>query len=287
MTLGFWIVLSLITKIVLYIGTIGAAGTALFRVIFSDVAHLASKRLFGWLVFTAICATFLGYALRSATLTGDSSGLTDMEMHLLLWDTAVGTSFTTRMIGLFILLLSLLMKRSGAIIAMLIGAAIVLWSFTQIGHATELGTWFTSILFFIHFATAAFWVGALVPLLRAANGNTTLQQAADIADRFGRKAAVLVPILIAAGLVLAWNLLPDIASIWTTAYGRLLLLKIVFVAGLLGLAAANKLRFVPAMERGDPAGALHLAKSIKWEICAVLVILTITAFLTSTVTFPE
>ncbi|MCO4839325.1 MAG: CopD family protein [Rhodobacteraceae bacterium] len=287
MTLGLWIMLSLITKIFLYLGTIGAAGTAIFRAVFPDVAHLASKRLLVALVFIAICATFVGYALRSAMLTGDSSGLTDMEMHLLLWDTAVGTSFVTRMIGLGILLLSLLMARSGSTIAMLVGAAIALWSFTQIGHATDLNTWTTSIMFFIHFATAAFWVGALLPLLNAAQGATNLQQAADISERFGRKAAVLVPVLVIAGLVLAWKLLPDVTSAWATAYGRLLFAKIAFVGGLLGLAAANKFRFVPAMERGDPAGAEHLAKSIKWEMCAVLLILTITAFLTSTVTLPE
>jgi putative copper resistance protein D len=287
MTLGFWIILSLITKIFLYIGTIGAAGTAIFRTIFPDFAPLASKRLLGYLVVVAIVATIIGYALRSAALVGDSSGLTDMEMHLLLWDTAVGTAFVTRATGLGILLLSLLMARSGSIIAMLIGATITLWSFTQIGHATDLNTWFTSIMFFIHFATAAFWVGALLPLLNAAQGATTLQQAADISERFGRIAAVLVPVLVIAGLVLAWKLLPDVTSAWATAYGRLLFVKIAFVTALLGLAAANKFRFVPAMERGDPAGAEHLAKSIKWEMCAVMVIFTTTAFLTSTVTLPE
>ena len=287
MTLGFWIVLSLICKIFLYVGTIGAAGTAIFRAVFPDFTYLASKRLLGSLIFIAICATLVGYALRSAALTGDSSGLTDMEMHLLLWDTAVGTSFVTRLIGLAILLASLFKHGRGSLITMLVGAAVVLWSFTQIGHATDLDTWFTSIVFFIHFVVAAFWVGALLPLLLAAQGSTTLQDAADIADGFGRQASILVPILVIAGLVLAWNLLPDVASIWESAYGRLLLVKTAVVAGLLALAAANKFRFVPAMERGDPAGAQHLAKSIKWEMCAVLLILTITAFLTSTVTLPE
>lgn len=287
MTLGFWIILSLISKIFLYLGTIGAAGTVIFRVVFFEAAFLASKRLLALLILTAICASLSGYALRSAVLIGDSSGLTDIEMYVVLWDTAVGGSFAVRMLGLCLMLASLLLSGRGAIIISSIGLVVALWSFTQIGHATSFDTWLISGVFFLHFVAAAFWIGALLPILYAAQGAADLKFAAKIANRFGRIASIFVPLLIAAGIVLALKLLPDVTSLWTTAYGRILLAKIAVVACLLGLAAANKFRFVPAMERGEQAGAAHLAKSVKWEICAIFAVLTITAFLTTTVTLPE
>ena len=58
------------------------------------------------------------------------------------------------------------------------------------------------------------------------------------------------------------------------------------VAGLIGLAALNKLRFVPQLLAGDPRAAAHLAASIRVEWAMIAVILAITAVLTTTLTLP-
>jgi putative copper resistance protein D len=52
------------------------------------------------------------------------------------------------------------------------------------------------------------------------------------------------------------------------------------------LAAANKLRFVPALRSGDPVGAIHLSKSISAELFIILAVLGMTAVLTTNLTLP-
>jgi putative copper resistance protein D len=58
------------------------------------------------------------------------------------------------------------------------------------------------------------------------------------------------------------------------------------VAGLLALAAANKLRFIPRLRANDHTAAVHLAKSISLEWLVILGVLGITAVLTSNLTLP-
>jgi putative copper resistance protein D len=48
--------------------------------------------------------------------------------------------------------------------------------------------------------------------------------------------------------------------LFTTGFGQALTLKLALVAGLLGLATINKLRFIPRLRSGDPNAAYHLAE---------------------------
>ena len=100
---------------------------------------------------------------------------------------------------------------------------------------------------------AAFWIGILAPLRSLAAGS--LKEAAALGRRFGRIAGVTVPVLIAAGIVLAWRLVGDLPALVATGYGLALLAKVTGVGVLLAAAAANRLRFVPAMERGNEQAA--------------------------------
>ncbi|MDG1745247.1 MAG: CopD family protein, partial [Planktomarina sp.] len=71
-----------------------------------------------------------------------------------------------------------------------------------------------------------------------------------------------------------------------TDYGQALIVKTLLIGLLLGLAAANKLRFVPALRSGDGTGARHLAKSIYAEWVIIIAILGTTAVLTTSLTLP-
>ncbi|MEN8749688.1 CopD family protein, partial [Marivita sp.] len=84
-----------------------------------------------------------------------------------------------------------------------------------------------------------------------------------------------------------WLLLGDLRALVTTGYGQTLLIKLVLVGAVLTLAAANKLRFVPAMQAGDDKAARHLARSIEIETAVILVVLAATATLTSLLTLPN
>jgi putative copper resistance protein D len=82
-------------------------------------------------------------------------------------------------------------------------------------------------------------------------------------------------------------LLSDLRALATTGYGQALLIKLLFVGSVLTLAAANKLRFVPAMQAGDAKAARHLARSIEIETVVILVVMAATATLTTVLTLPN
>jgi putative copper export protein len=136
----------------------------------------------------------------------------------------------------------------------------------------------------IHLLGIAYWLGALVPLRLLSVGGD-LPRIARVMKRFGDIALGAVALLIAAGITLLWLLLGSPFAIFDSAYGRLLFAKLLFVAGLLGLAALNKLHLTPRLLMGDESALRALRMSITFELAIALVILTLTATFT-TVTGP-
>ena len=156
-------------------------------------------------------------------MTGDISGMTDPEMLDLLWQSPPGTLLLGS--GLLLVLAGLRAPRIGPWIVAA-GGVLALWSFTRIGHVPDAGPVRLEALLVLHLAAAAFWIGILSPLRRLAGASESLSEAAALGHRFGRIAAVTVPVLIAAGVVMAWWLLGDVAALTTTGYGLTLLAKI-------------------------------------------------------------
>lgn len=287
-----WGIASIIVKFLLYIGVFGAAGSVLTCLVFAQLVasrDLSMRRSAFAFAALAMVATIFSYALRGAMLTGEASGMVDTEMLGLLWDTPVGAAFVTRLAGIFILILGLALAAAGRWIAVL-GGVVTLWSFARVGHVPDHGAVWLSAVLLLHLLGIAFWIGILSPLKRLTNEEDNLEPAATLAHRFGQIATLVVPALIGAGVILLWRLTGGIDAginvLLGTAYGWTLLLKIAIVAALLGLAAANKLRFVPAMQTGDVGAARRLSRSITLEWMAILIILLVTATLTSVLSLP-
>ena len=237
------------------------------------------------LAFMAILAMMLRFSLRGARLTGEASGMVDAEMLGLLWQTAVGTALATRMLGIGLLIIGLVIPAGGRWIAVL-GGGIALWSFARIGHVPDHGSLWLNLLLLLHLAGVAFWVGILSPLKWLARMDGHIDSAATLGHRFGQIATVVVPALIIAGGIMLWQLTGSFDVIFGTSYGRALVIKIVIVGGLLTLAAANKVRFIPAMQAGNADAAIHLSHAITLEWLVILTILLATAILTSVLTLP-
>lgn len=280
--------LSILSKFALYIGILFASGMVFYRLMFE---HDGARAIFSFRKATSIfsviglAAALASYEIRAANLVGDFSGMFDLEILGILWQTPVGTALVMRAVGLSLLFLGLFMLR-GKIVS-IIGSLIALASFIQIGHVTESNGYLLQVLLLVHLIGIALWLGILLPLFRLSTNPVHLQITANIAHRFGQIATLFVPILLIAGGWLALNLVGSINALVTTGYGRTLLLKIALVAVLLALAAANKFRFVPALRRGDQTALSHLNLSVRIEGLFVLFILITTAVLTSVLTLPE
>jgi putative copper export protein len=104
---------------------------------------------------------------------------------------------------------------------------------------------------------------------------------AAAAARFGATAVFVVVAMIAAAATLLWLLLGGYGNLVDSSYGRIAALKLMFVAGLLCLAAFNKLRLTPRLLDGDAGAVRALQTSIRFELLMAALILTVTAALTT------
>ena len=274
---------AIVTKFALYLGVMTAAGTVMATLMFRLDRTRGLAAAFAVL---GLAATVLAFSLRGANLTGDLSGMTDPEMLGLLWTTPVGTALLLRLVGLGLLIAGLFMGRVGAWVAVL-GGIIAIWSFDHVGHISSRDTTLLDIALTLHLLAVALWIGILTPLKRLATSTVTFASAADVGHRFGVVATVAVPALIIVGGYMGYQLVGSFTALIGTGYGQALIIKVLLVGGLLGLAAANKLRFIPALRAGDPAAASHLSKSISVEWLVILAVLGTTAVLTTTLTLPK
>lgn len=273
---------AIITKFALYLGVMSAAGTVMATCMFRLDRTRGLAVAFAVL---GVMATILAFSLHGANLTGDVSGMTDPEMLGLLWTTPVGTALLLRLVGLGLLIAGLFIGRVGIWVSV-VGGVIAVWSFDHVGHVSGRETTLLDIALTLHLLAVALWIGVLMPLKRLASSSATYASAADMGHQFGVVASVTVPVLIIAGGYMAYELVGSFSALFGKSYGQALIIKLLLVGLLLGLAAANKLRFIPALRAGDPAAAGHLSKSISVEWLVILAVLGTTAVLTTNLTLP-
>lgn len=278
-----WGVASIVTKFALYIGVLTAAGTVMAALLFRLTRY---RKFAATFAVIGLLATVLAFSLRGAMLTGDAAGMIDPKMLGLLWTTPVGTAFAFRMVGLALVIIGLFVGKFGHWVSV-VGGILAIWSFVQIGHIPDHDTTLLKIALTLHLIAVAIWIGILSPLKRLAATRDTWPSAADVGHKFGMLASITVPLLIVAGVYMSYELVGSISALISTSYGQALIFKVVIVVMLLVLAAANKLRFIPKLKEGDPNAAGHLVKSITVEWLMILLILGITAILTSTLTLPK
>ncbi|MFC6584745.1 CopD family protein [Sulfitobacter aestuariivivens] len=263
-----------------YSAALLAMGGVLFAAVFSQRAEASVLRLARQLAVGAalvgLAVLAVRFGIRAARISGMGiEGATDAMMLGFVWESPLGTAAIWRGLG-EVAILALLIPRFGQWIAMA-GTVAVAISFAQVGHALGEPRAALAVLLVLHLLAAAFWVGALVPLYKAARDPA----GAELLHHFGNVAAFGVAIVIFAGTSLAWLLSGSVTALLGTAYGLALLLKVAIVAVLLCFAAFNKMRLVPAL-RTKKSGAIRaLQRSISLEMLAVTVILLATAIITS------
>lgn len=117
----------------------------------------------------------------------------------------------------------------------------------------------------LHLLAAGAWLGALPPLvfcLVAPHG----QEPWRLARRFSVLGIVCVIVLIASGIANSLLLVGSFAALFGTAYGRLLVVKLLLFALMLAIAATNRLRVTPALASDEPRATGALARNATVEI---------------------
>lgn len=284
-----WLFAAVLTKFVIYISSFLAVGSLLFLWMLKPVADVVHRPLLRISLIAAtvsVICTIFRISLQAGQLYDDGFvGLYDTEMIGLVLDGPLGMSSYVRLVGLGLLFVAIL-RPAIRIPLTLMCSIIVASSFAFVGHATK-ELFMLGPLISVHLIAVSYWLGGLYPLHKLASSTDEVRIAGELAHKFGKQAAIIVPILIIVGIAFALYLVGSPIDLIGTEYGLLLLIKVAVVAVLLALAALNKLRFVPAMLDGHEGAAHQLRKSIRVEFAAFLIIFAITAVLTSAVNLPD
>ncbi len=139
----------------------------------------------------------------------------------------------------------------------------------------------------LHVLAVGAWIGGLAVVLslelrwrrsRAPDEPESLLPA--LIPRFSPVAMVSVGTLIVTGMLASWMHVPSIDALWTTGYGRLLVLKVTLVLVVLGIGTLNWRRLTPLLPTS--AGQLTMRRAAGLELVLATVVLLITAILVRT-----
>jgi copper transport protein len=228
-------------------GVEGAAVRARERRVVTDV---------GWLAVTAAVAATL------AETADGAGGLSAGGVRDFLLSGSAGLSRVAAIVAL-VLAAALSRRRPRWAAA---AVAVALWGIAASGHASSATPRAPSILNdWLHLLSGAVWLGGIgllvvvwTPVLR--RGGRTMHQAVarHVLPSFGRVALPAFALVTTTGVVSLITQLGRLDALWTTAYGRVLAVKIAFVGLIATASAVHAWRLRPQLLRErEPALSLE------------------------------
>jgi copper transport protein len=237
-------------QFVLALGLYIGAGGAFFVAWLAAKAPIARQGIFVALMTCGLAATLASIPLQGLdALAKPLSGLLRPEILAAGFATSWGGTAVVAAAALVAgsLALGFDNRTLARILAFLALAGIGLALVTS-GHASTAEPRFVTIpAIFLHGVCVAFWIGSLLPLTVTVRGGDSIAL-----ERFSRLIPVPLILLIASGVVLAFVQLDRPDALWTTAYGRVLSIKIALVLVLLALGTLNRYALVPRLMQSGP-----------------------------------
>ncbi len=270
-------------KAALYLGTVLLLGAGVFRLVIGPELALAMRRsvrvgaVLGTIFIISVSLTDVGWTVFRLVARFDPA---------LTWEYLLATRHgqaTLLRLALTLPLALLVLgkhRRLSVPLFALTGLG-VLVTFSYLSHAAVQHGAAALVSDLGHFTAAALWGGAvLYTALSPAWGDPAQREALTKAvGRVSSTGLTSVLLLTATGVYAGVLHLDAPAMLTTTPYGRLLSLKLVLVAVILGLAAFNRWVYLPALiERGATGG---FAKVMRLEALLLLTVFAATGLLTT------
>ena len=193
---------------------------------------------------------------------------------------------TLAVIAFFMVHRSNMVRREGAWKLAAVAAAALALSPSLAGHATSSEQPLISIpADFLHVAAGSMWLGTLAVIvivglsaaLKAPDAVRPGARVAAMINAFSPLALTFGGTVVATGVIASLIHVPSVSSLWTTAYGVTLLLKLFFVALLFGAGAWNWRRMKPRLTGDDAIGPMRSSASL--ELVLAMTVLALTAIL--------
>jgi putative copper resistance protein D len=242
-----------------------AAGTATFCVLAAPDINAGLHRRLTHVLWAALALAIASGALWLLLFAAKvlEVPLAEVWHHSGVWTVAAETRFgrvACARLPLALVLGVLMMWPAARWLTLGVGVAFIV-PIAAVGHAgAALGVagdiHFVSDI--IHVLAAAAWLGglpALAILLAWARRDQRSAIAIAAVRRFSVIGMIAVAALLASGIVNSWNLLSGPSDLVATAYGELVLVKILLFAAMVAVATVNKLRLTPRLPAA--AGAIQ------------------------------
>ena len=288
LNMEIWSFLNPIIRMIFYISVFGSVGTFIYLFHFYRLLETEQKSYCFVLIkrssIIGSIIAFLSFLSIPGNMGGDFKSIIDIQLIQLTFETISGKATLLSLLGFILIYFSCLKQSRLFYFLSFLGISSILLSFVIFGHTTKHGL-LGQFLIIIHLVGLSYWIGSLLPLRKMCN-LIEYKKLRVVAHLFGIYALGYVGILIIAGLIFSYILLGDIASLITTDYGNVLLIKMIIVSILLSLGALNKFKIIPYLSINKKLGLEKLKNSIQIEIYCVLLILFFTSLLTTSITLP-
>jgi putative copper export protein/methionine-rich copper-binding protein CopC len=252
--------------------------------------HAAS---IGAVAAVALCASALTQLyLQASMMSGPSDSIGSM-VAMTLTQTRWGSAWILQAIAAVVALIGFVLARRdgrGAWALATIAALVLSTTPSLAGHAIASATWPAVAVTFdsLHVLGASGWLGSLLCLLFVG----VLPSDAGVAPRweniralvetFSPTALVFAAVVVTTGTVSAWLRLGSLPPLWTSTYGKVLLLKLGLLSGVAGTGLYNWRRVRPVL--GSEPATLRFARSASLELGIGFFVLVVTAVLVATPT---
>jgi putative copper resistance protein D len=276
-------VASVVLRAAAFITALQAAGVAWFVAVCGRAGLGAVPSVTRLLRISALCAVplvLMHRGLDAGRLTGEWSGMLDLHLQRMVWGRRPGLSSMVCAAGILGVVAGTSKSGRWGVRLGFVGALCVVGSFALTGHTTEASHPFLlQGLLALHVGLAAYWIGAVAGLYGLTRQSDP-RPAARAAAHFSATAVWLVPLILPAGALLIWGLLPDLAAL-RTPYGGFLALKALGFCGLILLAATNRLRTLPSLVAGSSGAERRFRRVLAAEYAILAGVLAATATMTS------
>ena len=272
-----------------------------------DTIHRLTCRTALWTLLVALMSWFAWSWLVASTMSGDHliECLQTGDWLTVLTRTQFGHIWLFRVIislvlGIGLWLLARTSGRRRHLPATLAGlAAIELVSLAWVGHAAAGPGRFRAVHLFgdaLHLLTSAFWPGSLAPLaaflllLLKSRQIEAIGLAATVVRRFSASSLIAVTVMALTGLLNSIFVVGSFRALLTSAYGQLLVSKLILFFAMIGFGGWNlfllKPRLVidlPTVSVAQKKSAIHsLLRKVLWEMGLGTVVILIVGLLGTT-----
>ncbi|MDP9204138.1 MAG: copper resistance protein CopC [Gemmatimonadota bacterium] len=283
-----------------FVGLLALIGTIVFRTLILSRARGISLELrarmesraaalglaaSALVIITALARLFLEARMMNAIPDMRTMSMTDMAMHTR-WGFALRLELGAALLALVSFALAVRQLRGAWLVATI--AAIILAATPALaGHAAA-SPKFTSLMIatdFLHVLGGASWLGSLfaimvigVHLSLTLDGVERWSSIASLVNSFSPTALAAAAVVVTSGLIASWVHLETFSALWQTAYGQMLLVKVLLVVITLTIGAYNFRRVQPQLV--TEVGPTRLRRSAALELSVGFLILLVTGFLT-------